>query len=69
VVGLVAFLKVIGHLSEVVLRRTTGLVLEGKSLFGNPAFGIFGMTSLGVLSVGSFLTHSQPLEGLKCESK
>lgn len=55
VVGLVVFPKATSHPSEIVLRRTTGLVLKGKSLFGIPTFGIFKMTLLWVLLMGSFL--------------
>jgi hypothetical protein len=45
-VSLVVFLKAKGYLLKVLLKRTRGLVLKEKFLFGIFAFGIFRMILL-----------------------
>ncbi len=47
-VSLIVFLKVKGYPLKVLLKRTRGLVLKEKFLFGISAFGILGMILLGV---------------------
>jgi len=48
-VSLIVFLKVKGYPLNVLLKRTGGLVLKEKFLFGISAFGIFRMILLQVL--------------------
>jgi hypothetical protein len=48
-VSLIVFLKATGYLLKVFLKRTRGLLLKGKFLFGISTFGIFRMILLWVL--------------------
>jgi len=48
-VSLIVFLKAKGYPLKVLLKRTKGLVLKEKFLFGISAFGIFRMILLQVL--------------------
>jgi len=48
-VSLIVFLKVKGYPLKVLLKRTRGLVLKEKFLFGISTFGIFRMILLRVL--------------------
>jgi hypothetical protein len=48
-VSLIVFLKAKGYPSKVLLKRTRGLVLQAKFLFGISAFGIFRMILLRVM--------------------
>jgi len=54
-VSLIVFLKAKAYPFKVLLKRTRGLVLKEKCLFGIFAFGIFRMILLRVMEVGSFL--------------
>jgi hypothetical protein len=49
IVSVIVFLKVKDYLLKVLLKRTRGLVLKEKFLFGISAFGIFRMILLQVL--------------------
>jgi hypothetical protein len=48
-VSLIVFLKAKGYPLKVLLKRTRGLVLKEKFLFGISAFGIFRMILLRVM--------------------
>ncbi len=48
-VSLIVFLKGKGYSFKVLLKRTRGLVLKEKFLFGISAFGIFRMILLQVM--------------------
>jgi hypothetical protein len=48
-VTLIVFLKAKGYPFKVLLKRTRGLVLKEKFLFGISAFGIFRMILLQVM--------------------
>jgi len=48
-VSLIVFLKAKGYPFKVLLKRTRGLVLKEKFLFGVSAFGIFRMILLQVM--------------------
>ncbi len=48
-VSLLVFLKAKGYPLRVLLKRTRGLVLKEKFLFGTSAFGIFRMILLWVM--------------------
>jgi hypothetical protein len=48
-VSLIVSLKAKGYPLKVLLKRTTGLVLKEKFLFGISAFGIFRMILLWVV--------------------
>ncbi len=48
-VSLIVFLKAKGYPFKVLLKRTRGLVLKEKFLFGTSAFGIFRMILLRVM--------------------
>jgi hypothetical protein len=48
-VSLIVFLKAKGYPLKVVQKRTRGLVLKEKILFGISAFGIFRMILLRVM--------------------
>ncbi len=48
-VSLIVFLKAKGYPLEVLLKRTRGLVLKGKCLFGISTFSIFRMILLQVM--------------------
>jgi hypothetical protein len=48
-VSLIVFLKAKGYPLKVLLKRTRGLVLKEKFLFGVSAFGIFRMILLQVM--------------------
>jgi hypothetical protein len=54
-VSLIVFLKAKGYLLKVLLKRTKGLVLKEKFLFGVSTFGIFRMILLQVMYEGGFL--------------
>ncbi len=54
-VSLIVFLKAKSYPLKVLLKRTRGLLLKEKFLFGDSAFGIFRMILLRVMQVGSFL--------------
>jgi hypothetical protein len=48
-ISLIVFLKAKGYPFKVLLKRTRGLVLKEKFLFGISAFGIFRMILLQVI--------------------
>jgi hypothetical protein len=48
-VSVIVFLKTEGYPLKVLLKRTRGLLLKEKFLFGISAFGIFKMILLQVL--------------------
>jgi hypothetical protein len=48
-VSLIVFLKVIGYPLKILLKRTRGLLIKEKFLFGISAFDIFKMILLQVL--------------------
>ncbi len=54
-VSLIVFLKVKGDPLKTFLKRTRGLLIKEKFLFGISAFGVFKMILLWVLWVGSLL--------------
>jgi hypothetical protein len=48
-VSLITFLKVKGYPLKILLKRTRGLLIKEKFLFGISAFGVFKMILLRVL--------------------
>jgi hypothetical protein len=54
-VSLIFFLKAKGYPLKALLKRTKGLVLKEKFLFGISTFGIFRMILLRVMYMGGFL--------------